>query len=166
VIVVVRPNIGNGSMDEDFLACSYSDASQRHAILADNGQTGILYLHAPSDDPEKPREVEATCFAYNRIEPIETKDVQRYRPNPPPIAKGYASNAAVCREPNTYAWHLIWSLGGDAVLLTRDGTAWAIASADNRRGCSKAIQSPGPWGSPWSGELYEGIKWKGRTKLG
>lgn len=151
-------------MDEDFLACSYSEESRRHAILADNGQTGILYLHAPSDDPETTGEVEATCFAYNRIDPIETKDVQRYRPNPPPIAKGYASKAAVCREPKTHTWHLIWSLSGDGVLLMRDDTAWAIASTDDRRGCSKAIQSAGPWGNPWSEKLCEGIKWKGRTK--
>lgn len=148
-------------MDENLLACSYSEESRRHAMLADNGQTGIVYLHGPSDNQEKTGEVEASCFAYNRIDPIETKDVQRYRPNPPPIAKGYASNAAVCREPRTHTWRLIWSLGGDAVLLTRDDTAWAIASLDNRRGCSKAIESPGPWGNPWSKELYEGIEWKG-----
>src|SRR5437588_4042225 len=72
------------TMNSDFLVCAYSEDSHRHAILADDGLTGILYLHAPSDDPARTAEVEATCFAYNRIEPIEVKDVHTYRPAPPP----------------------------------------------------------------------------------
>jgi hypothetical protein len=83
--------------ESNFLVCSYSEDSHRHAILADDGRTGILYLHAPSDDPEHTGRVEASCFAFNRVDPIEPSDVTRYRPEPPPIAQGYASNVAVCR---------------------------------------------------------------------
>ena len=151
-------------MDDDFLVCSYSEDSHRHALLADDGLTGILYLHAPSDDPEKTGEVEATCFAYNRIDPIEIKEVQTYRPNPPPIAKGYASKDVVCREPKSHKWELIWSRDGDAVVLLQDGKAWAIVSVENRRGFCKAIEAQGPRGSPWSNEMYEAIEWGGRSR--
>jgi len=72
-------------MGDEVLVCAYSEDNHRHAMLVDDGITGILYLHAPSDDAEKAGEVEATCFAYNRVDPIDTKDVQRYRPGPPPI---------------------------------------------------------------------------------
>ena len=151
-------------MDDDFLVCSYSEDSHRHAILADGGVTGILYLHAPSDDPAKTGEVEATCFAYNRVDPIDTKDVQSYRPNPPPIAKGYASPDAVCRRSESHKWELIFSADGTAVLLMRDGKPWAMVSLDAPRGCSKAIEAPGPWGNPWSNEMHQATEWGGRTK--
>ena len=62
-------------MDEDLLVCVYSEHSHRHAILADDGVTGILYLHAPSEDVTKTGEVEATCFAYNRVDPIDINEV-------------------------------------------------------------------------------------------
>jgi hypothetical protein len=62
-------------MDDNFLVCAYSEDSHRHAVLADDGRTGILYLHAPSDDPETTGDVEVTCFAYNRIDPIEVNDL-------------------------------------------------------------------------------------------
>src|SRR5262245_51068779 len=128
-------------MDDGFIVCAYSEDSYRHAILADDGVTGIVYLHAPSDDEAKTGEVEATCFAYNRIEPIDTKEVQRYRPNPPPIAKGYASKDAVCRTPESHKWSLKFSRDGTAVLLIRDGKPWAIVSLAEPRGLSKAIDA-------------------------
>src|SRR5262245_46288664 len=121
-------------MDEVFLVCMYSEDSRRHAILADDGGAGILYLHAPSDDPAKTGRVEATCFAYNRVDPIDTKDVPSYRPNPPPIAKGYASKHAVCHRPESRKWKLNFSMDGMAVLLWRDGEPWAMVSLDAPHG--------------------------------
>ena len=151
-------------MEDDFLVCEYSEDSHRHAILVDDGRTGILYLHAPSDDPEKTGEVEASCFAYNRIEPIEMKDAKAYRPHPPPIAKEYASAAAVSTRPEAHRWQLIWSLDGNSVALVRDEEPWAIASIDQRHGTTKAVQTQGPWGSPWSNDVYEATEWGGRSR--
>jgi hypothetical protein len=151
-------------MDEEFLVCVYSEDSNRHAILADDGVTGIVYLHAPSDDAAKVGEVEATCFAYNRVDPIDTKEVQRYRPNPPPIAKGYASKDAVCRRPESHKWNLRFSMDATVVLLMRDDKPWALISLDAPRGYSRAIEAPGPWGSPWSDEVHKAIEWGGQTK--
>jgi hypothetical protein len=142
----------------------YAEDSHRHAILADDGTTGILYLHAPSDDAAKTGAVEATGFAYNRVDPIDTEEVQRYRPKPPPIARGYASKDAMCRRPESHSWKLEFSLDGTAVLLTRDGEPWAMASLDAPRGFSKAIEAIGPWGSPWSNAVHEATEWGGRSK--
>jgi hypothetical protein len=150
-------------MDDNVLVCSSSEGGRRHAILADDGLTGILYLHAPSDNPDKTGEIEATCFAFNRIQPIETKDVHSYRPNPPPIAKGYASKNAVCLEPKSHKWEILWSLDGAAAVLMRDGKPWALVSLAERRGLSKAIQTQGPWGSPWSDEVYKATEWRKGT---
>ena len=148
-------------MSEDIFVCSYSEISHRHAILEDDGQTAWLYLHEPSPDPQRSGEVEADCFAYNRCQPIEVKDVQKYRPGPPPIAKGYASDRAVCRKPDVHEWRLIWSKNGESVVLMRDGDCWCFITPDSPRGHSKAIRAEGPWGSPWSDDLYERIEWNG-----
>jgi hypothetical protein len=152
------------TMNEAFLVCVYSEDSHRHAILADDGVTGILYLHAPSDDASKTGEVEATCFVYNRVEPIDSKDVQSYRPNRPPVAKGHASENAVCQRPEWHTWELRFSTDGRAALLVRDCKPWAIVSLDAPRGISKAIEAPGPWGSPWSNEAHQAGEWSGRAR--
>jgi len=151
-------------MEDEFLVCAYSEDSHRHAMLADDGVTGILYLHAVSEDAAKTGEVEATCFAYNRVDPIDTTEIQRYRPKPPPIAKGYASKDAVCRTPKSHKWKLKFSTDGTAVLLTRDGKPWAMVSLVARRGFSKAIEATGPWGNPWSSKVHQATAWDGRSK--
>jgi hypothetical protein len=151
-------------MDEEHLVCAYSEDSHRHAILADDSVTGILYLHAASQNPAKTGDVEAACFAYNRVDPIDPGDVERYRPNPPPIAKGYASRVAVCPKPDLHEWKLTFSAAGDAALLMRDGIPWAMISLAAPRGFSKAIEAQGPWGSPWSEEIHQATEWTGRIK--
>jgi len=103
--------------------------------------------------------VEATCFAFNRVEPIDVKDVGKYRPGPPPIAKGYASADAVCLAPGEHEWRLVWSPDGSSVALLRDGEPWAVASAAERRGFSKAIGAAGPWGNPWSADRCNTSGW-------
>ena len=151
-------------MSEDLLVCVYSEDSRRHAVLADDGVTGIIYLHAPSDDAAKTGDVDASCFAYNRVDPIDPRDVKSYRPNPPPIAKGYASKEAVCRRPESHKWELTFSTDGTAVLLMKNGKPWAMVSLDARHGFSKAIEAPGPWGSPWSDVVHKATEWGGRIK--
>jgi hypothetical protein len=151
-------------MDEEILVCAYSKESHRHAMLVDDGVTGILYLHAPSDDPAQTEDVEATCFAYNRVDPIDPKEVQSYRPNPPPIARGYASRDAVCQRPESHKWKLNFSADGTAVLLLKDGQPWALVSLAAPDGFSKAIDAQGPWGSPWSNEAHQASRWTGRSK--
>ena len=151
-------------MNDELLVCMYSTRSHRHAILADDGLTGILYLNAPSDNATRTGDVAATGFAYNRIEPIDPKDVKNFRPKPPPIAKPYASQLAVCQTPGNHKWNIIFSVDGTAVVLIRDGQHWAMVSLAAPRGYSRAIESPGPWGSPWSNEVYLETEWEVRTE--
>lgn len=159
----LRRLVKENTLDDQSLVCLYSEVSHRHAMLVDNGITGILYLYAPSD-AEKTGKIEADCFAYNRVDPIDPKEVNRYRPGPPPIARGYASKEAVCRMPESHNWNLKFSSEGTAVLLSRDGKPWAMVSLDEPRGFSKAIEVLGPWGNPWSIDVYKSTDWEGRTR--
>jgi hypothetical protein len=146
-------------MEEVILVESYSSTSRRHAMVADDGCTGWLYLHAPSENPQQSGAVDATCFVFNRGEPIDVAEVSKYRPAPPPIATGYASKSARCAEPETHQWRLVWSIDGEAVLLMKDDELWCLITPGRPRGYSRAIQAEGPWGSAWSEAVFQGIEW-------
>lgn len=151
-------------MAKRYLVCVYSVDSGRHAILADDGVIGVLYLHAPSTDPTKTGGVEGAGFAFNRKPPVGLGEVAGFQPGPPPIAKGSASPEAVCVEPMGHRWRLKFSADGSAVLLTRDAEPWVVVSLATPRGFSRAVAKPGPWGKPWSDDVYEETDWTGRTK--
>jgi hypothetical protein len=147
-------------MNDIFLACAYSTESHRHAILVDNGITGVLYLHWSSDDGDGTGSVEATSFVYNRIEPPDQGALARYQPHLPPIAKGFASDEAVCNAPESHRWSLAFSTNGMSVVAFRDGVPWSITSLKTRRGYSKAVSTQGPWGNPWSDEVFQSTEWE------
>jgi hypothetical protein len=151
-------------MPEDLFITSYNEATKRHAVLEDDGLTAWLYLHGPSDDPRHTGPVERACFVYNRKPAIDPGDVKKYRPKPPPIAKGYATEFAVTEDPFQHRWVLEWSKSGEAVLLTRDGQPWCLVEVEgtSKYGHCKSIKAEGPWGSPWDQHSSDGLQWGGQ----
>lgn len=147
-------------MNDIFLAVAYSNESHRHAILVDNGITGVLYLHWASGDADGSGSVEATSFVYNRVDPPNQDSLNRFQPYLPPIAKGFASDQAVCSAPESHRWTLAFSTNGMAVVAFRDGVPWSITSLKARRGYSKAVSTLGPWGNPWSEEVFTSTQWE------
>lgn len=142
-------------MEENIIEVVYSEESQRHAMLVEDGNCGILYLHAPSSDANVLGHVVAASFVFNRFKLIDFKDVAKYRPNPPPIAKGYGSDQAVCSDPEAYVWSIQFSVDGEQAVVLRDSVPWALVSEQHRKGLSKAISTSGPWGGPWSTKIYQ-----------
>ena len=148
-------------MTEELFISWYNETSRRHAILSDDGTTAWLYLHNPTQDTVQTGPVEIACFVYNRIEPIIETEVQQYRPSPPPITKRYASQSAVCRQPDTHDWTIVWSNDGESAVLKKDGIPWCFIELATKRKRSKGIEIEGPWGAPWSEEAYANIEWSG-----
>jgi len=150
-------------MPEELFITSYNEATKRHAVLQDDGLTAWLFLHRPSDDRRHTAAVERACFIYNRKAAISAGDVKKYRPKPPPIAKGYATEFAVTEDPFHYRWILEWSKSGEAVLLTRDGQPWCVVEVNgtSNYGYCKSIKAEGPWGSPWDQQRFDGLRWGG-----
>lgn len=155
-------------MAEEIRVSDINKASGQQAMLVDDGISAWLYLHAPASeganaaaDSVGSGPVIATALAYNRVRPIAVADVKNYRPGPPPIATGYASDIAVCETPDQCQWTLAWSMTGDSVLLARDGQPWCFISPDYVQGCSKAVEKSGPWGAAWSEDAYANIEWTG-----
>lgn len=146
-------------MSDEYLAVSRCERSGRHAILACDSHTAWVYLHAPGSDEGSTGPVQARCFAFNLCELIDRADVKNYRPAPPPIAEGFGSDLAVCREPAEHNWQLVWSRDGNAILLLNDEAPWCLTSTSEPDGHSKAIRAKGPWGDPWSETVFSTIDW-------
>jgi hypothetical protein len=146
---------------EELFIASFNEATKRHAVLEDDGLTAWLYLHGPSDDPKRTAPVERACFVYNRKPAIDVRDVERYRPKPPPIAKAYATEFAVTDKPFRHSWTLEWSMNGEAVLLRKDQHSWCLLEVNgtSKHGHCKSIKADGPWGSPWDQKRFEGLQW-------
>lgn len=141
------------------LLFKYCPHSKRHIMLMDNGLTAVLYLHSTSPSEDQVRKVEATAFAFNRIEPIAKDEVERFRPYPPPIAADYASSDALCNNPEGSDWKIKISKSGNAVLLFRNEIPWTWTSIDVPWGMSKAVSTDGPWGKPWSEPVMNQEEW-------
>ena len=146
-------------MDESWLAESYSLKSKRHAILTHDDKSAWLYLHSPSEDPNRSGEVASTVFAFNLIDPISVGSVQEYRDGPPPIPTSYATNNAVIRDPAEHEWGIVWSIDGECVLTTRDGKPWCFTSSEHGYGFCQAVSANGPWGNPWDNETFGAVQW-------
>jgi hypothetical protein len=151
-------------MPEHLFIASYDETTKRHAVLEDDGLTAWLYLHAPSNTPNRTAAVEKACFAYNRIAPIAAEAASSYRPSPPPIAQDYATGLAVINDPDARSWAIHWSKDGGAVLLSMDGEPWCVieAGGKSRHGHCKSIRADGPWGSPWDEQKFRSIEWEGK----
>lgn len=152
-------------MEEELFLAFYNETSKRHAVIEDDGLTAWLYLSQPSDDPAKTKPIDSYGFVYNRKEPIEVKEVQNYRPDPPPIAKGYASEEAVCTNPDQHRWSVLWSEDGESVLLQRDGIPWCLIMNGEKMGYSKAIKVEGDWGHPWNDEKLKEMNRLAKRKM-
>ena len=144
-------------MTENLFLAFYNGKSKRHAVISDDGITAWLYLHQPSDDSQSTADVDAKAFVYNRGEWIEVREVGSYRPGPPPIAKGYGHEIAVCSDPSEHEWSIHWSADGESVVLLRDTEPWCLIATGDQDGYSKSIRVDGPWGHPWDDAMLEVI---------
>jgi hypothetical protein len=123
--------------------------SGRIAVLEDDGKSAWLYLTEPGT-----RKTAADAWVYNRITAPPTETIKSYRGGPPPAAQGYASESALCANPEGHEWSFIWTSDGEAIAVAKDGQAMAFIVAGQKRGYSRELVKDGPWGHPWSDSLY------------
>lgn len=125
-------------------------ASRRFGVLEDDGKSIWLYITEP--DSRKPT---GDAWVYNRIAAPPAKDIPSYRGGPPPAAEGYASTTALCRSPEKHEWSFLWSSDGESVAILRDGEPVACIISGKKGGFSRELIKDGPWGHPWSDELFQ-----------
>ncbi len=141
-------------MNNPLLISSYNKLSKRHAVFAEENESSWLYLHAPSDNPNETSEIVGDVFVCNTKELSEIVDVQKYRPDPPPIPKKYGNENSFCSDHEIQSWDLVWLENGNTILLTKNQIPWALITHNEKQGMSKAIGEGGPWGIKWNQKKY------------
>ncbi|MHC4694986.1 MAG: hypothetical protein ACYS67_19825 [Planctomycetota bacterium] len=138
--------------DENLFINDQNPQSLRFAVIEDDGNSAWLYL----TECDSPKPV-ADVWLYNRIPAPPMEDIQSYRGGPPPAARGYVSDSALCMTPKNHEWRFLWSTDRESVAVTRDGVPVACIVAGQKRGYSRELNKDGPWGNTWSDELYDEI---------
>ena len=129
--------------------------SRRHCFFDDDGRSAWLYLTEPAADSATCAPFAADAFVFNHDAPVDPASLRVVRGEQPPISTGFASAEAVCAAPGEFTWSLLWSDDGESVAALRGGLPVAFIRRGEKRGYSKAIAKAGPYGSPWSQELFE-----------
>ena len=133
---------------------SFNDDKSLLAVFEENESNGWLYLCVSKGEKNESSEIVGDVFVCNTVELIDHTDLDRYRPNLPPITKGYGHPEAVCLDISKVFWELNW-LGNTSILLRKDQKPWALISFDEKRGMCKAIKKDGPWGNNWNEKKYK-----------
>lgn len=135
--------------DDNLFVTERHPASGRSAVLEDDGTSAWLYLTEPGT-----RRPAADAWVYNRVAAPPMEAIRGYRGGPPPASREYASGSALCDDPMAYEWSFIWAPDGEAVALARDGHPVALIVLWQKGGYSRELVKDGPWGHPWSDELF------------
>lgn len=133
----------------------FHELSRRHCFLEDDGRSAWLYLTESAADSAASAPIEADAFVFNHGAPVDPAAVHGFRGEQPPICIGFASGEAVCVAPAEFAWSLLWSEDGESVAVLRDDLPVAFIRRGEARGYSKAIAKAGPYGNPWSQQMFE-----------
>lgn len=127
-------------------------ASGRHAILEDDGFAVLLYLTRPTDT--KPA---ADCFVYSVVPPTEELVTPHGTQRPPVLLRRFASEVAVQADVPANSHRFEFSPDGHSVAVFIRGEPWAFTARDQPRGYSKCLSAAGPFGQPWSQELFDDL---------
>ena len=123
--------------------------SGHFAVLEDDGTSAWLYISEV--DSRKPL---GDAWVYNRIIAPPAEAIKSNRGGPPPAVRGYAAKDAMCEDPFSHLWSFVWSPDGESVAVTKDGEPVAFIIGGQKGGYSRELVKEGPWGHPWSENLY------------
>jgi len=138
-------------MTQPLRLSSYNDQKSLYAVFEENNETAWLYLCLSADNTS---DIIGDVFVCNKVELIKNSELERYKPNLPPITVGFGTPEAVCNNINKVTWELKW-ITDNAILLTKDQKPWALISHEEERGMCKAIKKSGPWGNEWNEEKHQ-----------
>jgi hypothetical protein len=146
------PSDNTVSESERLFLSVLSTASGRHAILEDDGFAVLLYLTAPTD-----RKPTADCFVYSVVPPTDELVSPHGTAGPPILLQCFASEVAIQQDVPANSHRLEFSPDGHSVAVFIRGEPWAFIARGERRGYSKCISAVGPFGQPWSQQLFDDL---------
>lgn len=139
-------------MDEPGFLSERHPASDRTAIVEDDGRSAWLYMTRPGSHA-----LAADCWLYNRLEAPASVDVEAARKQPPPAVQGVAGQGARIADPVWSAMRLLWSADGQSVaFLYHDVPLGFIAQAE-KAGYSRNVVASCPWGRRWDAARFDAL---------
>jgi len=124
-----------------------SPTSERTARFEDDGVSAWLYIIGT-------REILNDCFVYNRIPPIDEREVRNYEGGPPSITKVFATTSAQFKNINKDDIELKWSKIRVAVVVEVRNKPIAFLVDFEAKGYSKSIVGCCPWGNNWDESIW------------
>jgi len=82
-------------MTKQLFISSYNEGNNLQAVFEETDDKAWLYLCASKNDKEHSSEVIADVFVCNTVKLLEHNDLERYKPNLPPITKDFGNQDAV-----------------------------------------------------------------------
>ena len=141
-------------MPSKIILSSYNEEKTLYAVYEENVNTTWLYLCSINNGERNSSEIIADVFVCNLIDLIKTSELDKYKPNLPPITKDYGNPEAVCLNIENVDWQLKW-LENNSILLMKNSKPWSLIVFGEKRGMSKSIKKSGPWGKSWHEKQYK-----------
>lgn len=95
------------------------------------------------------------CLLANLVEPKDSMTKPENRDAPPPVLRHHLTSGAPSATPRDEDLRFIWSKSGKDVAVAISGVDVGFIVSGEKRGYSRALSQKGPWGNPWSDELFD-----------
>jgi hypothetical protein len=125
--------------------------SLRTVIVTDEGDSVWLYLTHPDE-----LRIAADCWLLNRAAALpgdvlrsRFEEYRRQALPPPAPAEAVGPDSLRTGKLEASDVAVTWSHGGEAVAVWVDGQAVGFIGPGERRGHSRHLRAPGPWGEHW-----------------
>ena len=133
-------------------------------VTSNNSRSGLNAVVVLEPDDESPHsvwlylsnadEIISDCFLANLVEPGDSVNKPKNHDAPPPAIRRFLSSSVPSELPNENDLDFRWSETGRDVAVSIGGDVVGFIVAGEKRGYSRALSQAGPWGNPWSDDLF------------
>lgn len=99
-------------------------------------------------------EIISDCLLANLAEPVDSRGRPKNRDAPPPALRQYLTSEVPSELPGKDDLHFTWSKTGKDVAVSVKRKVVGFILWGEKRGYSRALSQAGPWGNPWSDDLF------------
>ena len=127
-------------------------ASRRSGILADEGASVWLYLTEPDG-----QQIAADCWIFNTISAPDNLEAFGESNGPPPATSRFVIAGGQAPFPAPDEVRFKWAEDGESVAVHVRGMLAGFIARGDRRGYSRYLALPGPFGNPIDESLHAAL---------
>ena len=133
-------------------------------VSSNNSESGLNAFVVLEPNDESPHSVWlylsnankiiSDCFLANLVEPGDSISKPEDRDAPPPAVRRFLTTSVPSELPGEGDFDFKWSETGKDVAVAINGSVVGFVVSGEKRGYSRALGQSGPWGNPWSDDLF------------